>query len=151
MEIILLDKVKKLGNLGDKVTVKSGYARNFLLPKGKGVSATKKNIEFFKIRRDKLAEKLSKKINLAISISKKINKLKTITIISKAGEEGKLFGSIGKRDIATALISSGIEIQKNNIHLPKGNLRFIGEYKINIQLHHDICAKINISIIAKNN
>ena len=110
MQVILLDKVANLGSLGDQVNVKAGYARNFLVPQGKAVPATKKNIEFFEARRAELEAKLAEVLAAANARAEKINALETVTIVSKAGDEGKLFGSIGTRDIADAVTAAGVEV-----------------------------------------
>ncbi len=112
MQVILLDKVANLGNLGDQVKVKAGYARNYLVPQGKAVPATRKNVEFFEARRAELAAKLSEKLAAANARAEKINALGTVTITAKAGEESKLFGSIGARDIADAVTAAGVEVSK---------------------------------------
>lgn len=103
MQVILLDKVANLGSLGDQVNVKAGYARNFLVPQGKAVPATKKNVEFFEARRAELEAKLAEVLGAANARAEAINALGTVTIASKSGDEGKLFGSIGTRDIADSL------------------------------------------------
>ncbi|VAY02402.1 50S ribosomal protein L9 [Arsenophonus endosymbiont of Aleurodicus dispersus] len=149
MQIILLDKVENLGNLGDKVDVKSGYARNYLVPQGKAVPATKKNVEFFEARRAELEAKLAYVLTVAKSRAEKINSLATVTIASKVGDEGKLFGSIGTRDIAKAITAAGVKVVKSEVSLPNGVLRTIGEHEIIFQLHSDVFAKINVNIIAE--
>lgn len=113
MQVILLDKVANLGSLGDQVNVKAGYARNFLVLQGKAVPATKKNIEFFEARRAELEAKLAEVLAAANARAEKINALETVTIASKAGDEGKLFGSIGTRDIADAVTAAGVEVAKS--------------------------------------
>ena len=110
MQVILLDKVANLGSLGDQVNVKAGYARNFLVPQGKAVPATKKNVEFFEARRAELEAKLADVLSAAEARATKINELGSVTIASKAGDEGKLFGSIGTRDIAEAISAAGVEV-----------------------------------------
>ena len=115
MQVILLDKVANLGSLGDQVNVKAGYARNFLVPQGKAVPATKKNIEFFEARRAELEAKLAEVLAAANARAEKINALETVTIASKAGDEGKLFGSIGTRDIADAVTAAGVEVAKSEV------------------------------------
>lgn len=112
MQVILLDKVANLGSLGDQVNVKAGYARNFLVPMGKAVPATKKNVEFFEARRADLEAKLAETLSAAEARAVKINELATVTIASKAGDEGKLFGSIGTRDIADAVTAAGVAVTK---------------------------------------
>ena len=122
MEVILLEKVANLGILGDKVKVKAGYGRNFLVPFGKAVSATKANVEAFEARRAEL------------------------TITAKAGDEGKLFGSIGTRDLADAITAAGVEVAKSEIRMPTGPIRTIGEFDIALQLHTDVAATVKIFV-----
>ncbi|HGJ5864732.1 MAG TPA: 50S ribosomal protein L9 [Arsenophonus nasoniae] len=147
MEIILLDKVANLGSLGDQVDVKAGYARNFLVPQGKAVPATKKNVEFFEARRAELEAKLADVLAVAKGRAEKINSLATVTIASKAGDEGKLFGSIGTRDIAQAVTAAGVEVAKSEVRLPNGVLRTVGEHEVHFQVHSDVFAKLNVNII----
>ena len=115
MEIILLDKIANLGGLGDKVTVKSGYARNFLFPQGKAVPATKVNVEKFEQRRAELEAKIADQHAAAQARADKISALGEVTIASPAGDEGKLFGSVGTRDIADAITAAGVEVTKSEI------------------------------------
>ncbi|AKC32530.1 50S ribosomal protein L9 [Candidatus Pantoea carbekii] len=147
MEIILLSIVSKLGNVGDRVKVKAGYARNFLVPKGKAIPATKNNVALFEARKLELKAKLAKVLANARERAEKINALHTITISAKAGNEGKLFGSIGSRDIANTLIGQGINIAKNEIRLPNGVLRMIGKHEISFHLQHDVLAKLIVNIV----
>jgi large subunit ribosomal protein L9 len=131
MQIILLDKVANLGGLGDNVTVKSGYARNFLFPQGKAVPATKAGLAAANGRAAKIAE------------------LAQVTIASKAGDEGKLFGSVGTRDIADAITEAGVAVAKAEVKLPNGTLRETGEFEIDLQLHAEVIATIKVIIIAE--
>ncbi len=149
MEVILLDKIAKLGGLGDKVTVKSGYARNYLLPQGKAVFASKENIERFEARRAELEQKLAEQLSAAQARADKLAALKEVTIASKAGEEGKLFGSIGTRDIADAITEAGVEITKAEVRLPLGTIREVGEFDIVLHLHSDVDAEIKVIVIAE--
>ncbi len=146
MRVILLDQVSNLGRLGDKVNVKPGYARNFLLPKGKAAPATKKNIDLFEARRSELETKLADNLAAAAIKASKINALLTVTIASKAGSEGRLFGSIGTRDIAKAVTSAGIEIEKDVVRLPNGSLRTIGEHTVHFQVHREVSAQLNVVV-----
>lgn len=149
MEVILLDKIAKLGGLGDKVTVKSGYARNFLLPKGKAVFASKANVEHFEARRADLEKKLAEQLAAAEARAAKLTELAEITIASKAGDEGKLFGSIGTRDIADAITEAGVEVVKAEVRLPLGSIRETGEFDIVIHVHNDVDATIKVVVIAQ--
>ncbi|MCE1704390.1 50S ribosomal protein L9, partial [Enterobacter hormaechei] len=148
-QIILLDKVANLGSLGDQVNVKPGYARNYLVPQGKAVPATKKNIEFFEARRAELEANLANVLATAEARAEKINALGSVTIASKAGDEGKLFGSVGTRDIADAVTAAGVEVSKSEVRLPNGVLRTIGEHEVNFQVHSDVFAKLNVNIVAE--
>ena len=149
MEVILLDKIAKLGGLGDKVTVKSGYARNFLLPKGKAVFASKANVEHFEARRADLEKNLAEQLTAAQARAAKLTELAEVTIASKAGEEGKLFGSIGTRDIADAISEAGVEVVKAEVRLPLGSIRETGEFDIVIHVHNDVDATIKVVVIAQ--
>jgi large subunit ribosomal protein L9 len=120
MDIILLDKIANLGGLGDKVTVKSGYARNFLFPKGKAVPATKANLDKFEMRRAELEAKIADQLLSAQARADKIAALGEVTIASPAGDEGKLFGSVGTRDIADAITAAGVAVTKSEVKLPVG-------------------------------
>ncbi|KPD04262.1 50S ribosomal protein L9 [Moellerella wisconsensis] len=148
MQVILLDKVANLGSLGDQVNVKSGYARNFLVPQGKAVPATKKNIEFFEARRAELEAKLAEVLAAAHARAEQINALGTITLSSKAGDEGKLFGSIGTRDIADAVTAAGVTVAKSEVRLPNGVLRTTGDHEVHFQVHSDVFAQLNVKIVA---
>jgi len=149
MDVILLDKIANLGGLGDKVTVKAGYARNFLLPKGKAVVANKQNVELFEQRRAELEAKLADELAAAEVRAEKLNGLEEVVIVSKAGDEGKLFGSIGTRDIADAVTAAGVEVAKSEVRLPTGTLRNTGEYDIDVQVHSDVTATIKLSVVAE--
>ncbi|KYP97725.1 50S ribosomal protein L9 [Sodalis-like endosymbiont of Proechinophthirus fluctus] len=147
MQVILLDKITKLGNLGDQVNVKAGYARNFLVPQGKAVPATKKNVEYFEARRAELEAKLADVQAAAEARAAKINELGSVTIASKAGDEGKLFGSIGTRDIAGAITAAGVNVAKSDVRLPNGVLRTTGNHDVRIQVHSDVFATLNVVIV----
>ncbi len=149
MEIILLDKVANLGGLGDTVTVKAGFARNFLFPQGKAVPATKANVEKFEQRRAELEAKIAEQLQAAEARATKLAELGEVTIAAPAGEEGKLFGSIGTRDIADAVTAAGVELAKVEVKLPTCTLRETGEYDIDVQLHSDVMATVKIVVIAE--
>lgn len=149
MDVILLDKIANLGGLGDKVTVKAGYARNFLLPQGKAVVANKQNVELFEQRRAELEAKLADELAIAETRAEKLNGLEEVVIVAKAGDEGKLFGSIGTRDIADAVTAAGVEVVKSEVRLPTGTLRNTGEYDIDVQVHSDVTATIKLSVVAE--
>ncbi|SBT81960.1 50S ribosomal protein L9 [secondary endosymbiont of Trabutina mannipara] len=146
MQVILMVKVTNLGGVGEQVKVKTGYARNYLFPKGKAVPATKKNLESFDARRTELEAKM--KFILAANEERivKIKKLNSITILAKVGNKGKLFGSIGTRDIATAISNAGIKIAKNDVRLPNGVLRYVGRHEVIIHIG-EIFTKFNVVLV----
>jgi len=148
MEVILLEKVGKMGGLGDQVTVKAGFGRNYLVPHGKAVPATKANLESFGARRAELEKAAAEKLAECQARAEKLNELE-LSIVAKAGEEGKLFGSIGTRDIADAITESGIAVCKSEVRLPEGALRATGEFDIDIQLHSDVTAVIKVVVVAE--
>lgn len=147
MEVILLEKIANLGNLGDKVAVKAGYARNFLLPFGKATPATAANVEAFEARRAELEKNAAERKAEADARAAKLAEL-TVTITANAGEEGKLFGSIGTRDIADAVTAAGVEVEKSEVRLPEGPLRNVGEYDIVLHLHTDVEATVKLVVVA---
>ncbi|RTE66757.1 50S ribosomal protein L9 [Amphritea opalescens] len=148
MEVILLEKIGKLGSLGDKVTVKRGYGRNYLLPFGKAVPATAANLETFEARRAELESAANEKLNSAQTRADQLNEIE-LSIVAKAGEEGKLFGSIGTSDIADAISASGIEVAKSEVRLPEGALRTTGEFEVSIQLHPEVTAIVGIIVVGE--
>ncbi|XMR51186.1 50S ribosomal protein L9 [Escherichia coli] len=148
MQVILLDKIAKLGGLGDQVSVKAGYARNYLIPQGKAVMATKANIEAFG------AGSLSWKPNwlptkaAAEERAAKLGELAAVVIASKSGDEGKLFGSIGTRDVAEAITAAGVAVAKSEVRM--GNvLRNTGEYEVSFQVHSEVFAKVIVNVVAE--
>jgi large subunit ribosomal protein L9 len=148
MDVILLDKVGKLGDVGDKVTVNAGFGRNFLIPKGKALPATAANVADFEVRRAELeAVAKAKRIDAEERAAKLLDLL--VSIVTKAGDEGKLFGSIGTRDIADAITAAGVEVSKAEIRLPEGALREVGEYDIDVQLHSEVTQVIKLKIAAE--
>ncbi len=147
MEVILLEKIANLGNLGDKVAVKAGYARNFLLPFGKATPATAGNVEAFEARRAELEKVAAERKGEAEARAAKLAEL-TVTITANAGEEGKLFGSIGTRDIADAVTAAGVELEKSEVRLPEGPLRAVGEFDVAVQLHTDVEATVKLVVVA---
>ncbi|ABO88871.1 MULTISPECIES: 50S ribosomal protein L9 [Aeromonas] len=147
MQVILLDKIAKLGGLGDQVAVKAGYARNYLIPQGKAVMATKANIETFDARRAELEAKLAAGKAAAEERAAKLGELAAVVIASKAGDEGKLFGSIGTRDVADAITAAGVAVAKSEVRM--GNvLRNTGEYEVVVQLHADVKATVQVQVVA---
>lgn len=146
MDVILLEKVAKLGSLGDKVTVKSGYGRNFLIPQKKAVPATAANVETFEARRAELEKEATAKLANAEKRAEQLKELE-LTLAVKAGEDGKLFGSIGTRDLADLISSTGIEASKAEIRLPNGPLRTVGTFEITLQVHADVTTALTVHVV----
>lgn len=145
MQVILLEKVGKLGELGDKVAVKAGFGRNYLIPYGKAVPATSANVADFESRRAELEAAAVERRGGAEARAAKLAEV-SITIEAKSGEEGKLFGSVGTRDIAEAITAAGVEVSKSEVRLPNGVLREIGEFDVDVQLHSDITQIVKLTI-----
>ena len=148
MQVILLDKIARLGGLGDTVEVKSGFARNYLIPQGKAVMATKANVEMFEARRAELEAKLADVLAAAKARAVQVEALEGVVIESKSGDEGKLFGSIGTRDVADAITAAGVAVAKSEVRMPEGALRYTGEYEIAVQLHADVKTAVKIQVVA---
>lgn len=148
MEVILLETVAKLGDLGDKVSVKSGYGRNFLIPQRKAVPATAENIRLFEERRSELESAANEKLSEAKTRAEQIEAL-SISLTAQAGDEGKLFGSITVRDIAEAAEAQNVMIEKSEIRLPDGPLRELGDFEVVIHLHPEVDANLRVSIVAE--
>jgi large subunit ribosomal protein L9 len=148
MQVILLEKIGKLGNLGDQVNVKSGYGRNFLIPFGKAVPATKTNVAEFETRRAELEATAIEKRSTADVRAVKLAAL-AVTIGANAGDGGKLFGSIGTRDIADAVSAAGVEVNKSEVRMPEGPIRDLGSYDVAIQVHSDVVQAVSISVVAE--
>jgi len=149
MEIILLEKVVNLGNLGDKVNVKSGYARNFLIPQLKAVMATATKVAEFEARRAELEKVAADKLAAAQKRADALAKIEVV-ITHKAGDEGKLFGSVGTVDIAKAMTDAGSAVDKNEVRLPEGIIRQVGEYAIDVNFHADVTVVVNVSVVAED-
>lgn len=146
MQVILLEKVGGLGNLGDILNVKNGYARNFLIPQGKAKRATEANLKEFEARRAELEQRQAEILADAVARQEKLEG-QTITVAQKAGVDGRLFGSVTTADIAEAIKAQGIEVVKSNIRLPHGPLKTTGEYEIEVALHHDAVANIKVQVV----
>ncbi len=146
MEVILLEKVYKLGELGDKVNVKPGYGRNYLIPSGKAVSATKDNVAMFEARKAELEKQQQEALAAANSRAEKLQSV-AVTIARKAGSEGKLFGSVGTIDIAESVGAEGTELEKHEIRMPEGPIRATGEYEFDVQLHADVTTSIKVIVV----
>ncbi|ODS23761.1 50S ribosomal protein L9 [Candidatus Endobugula sertula] len=148
MEVILLERVGKLGGMGDKVAVKAGFGRNYLIPQGKALAATAANVAEFENRRAELEAAAATNKAEAEVRAAKLAEL-AVTIQANAGDEGKLFGSIGARDLADAITSAGVGVSKSEIHLPEGTLREVGEYDIGIQVHSEVTQVVKVTITAE--
>ncbi len=148
MDVILLEKVRNLGNLGDKVSVKSGYGRNFLIPQNKAVPATASNVASFEARRAELETEASELLSAAQARAEKLEVL-SVTIAGNAGDEGKLFGSIGTADIAAAVTATGVELSKAEVRMPEGAIRATGEYSVAVHLHVDVDSSVNVIVTAE--
>lgn len=148
MEVILLEKIERLGVLGDLVNVKSGYARNYLLPKGIAKLATAANVAEIEVRRAELEKLAAEAVSAAEARRDTITAL-NVSITAKSGTEGKLFGSIGNTDIADAVTAAGVELAKREVRLPDGPLRLAGDYEITLHLHTDVDAVLKLTIIAE--
>lgn len=147
MEVILLEKVANLGDLGDKVNVKAGYGRNYLLVQGKATAATAANIATFEARRAELEKAAVEKREQAEARAIQLSELE-VTITANTGDEGKLFGSIGTHDIADALTASGVEVNRSEVRLPYGTIRQTGEYDVTVHLHTDVEATVKLIVVA---
>jgi large subunit ribosomal protein L9 len=146
MEIILLQKVANLGNIGDRVEVKSGYGRNYLLPQGKATLATAENVAKFEARRSELEKAAREEIERAQARASKLEGFK-LTLGAKAGGEGKLFGSIGTSDIAEAAQKAGYDIERAEVRLPNGPIRQAGEHTVQLHLHTDVTVDLSVVVV----
>jgi large subunit ribosomal protein L9 len=148
MDVILLQKVENLGNLGDKVKVRAGYGRNFLIPHGKAKPATAANVAEFEKRRAELEKHATEMLSVAQERKAGLDG-KSITINAKAGQEGKLFGSVGTVDIAEALTAAGLKVERKEVRMPQGPIRMAGEHKVEIHLHTDVNVEVTITVVAE--
>jgi len=146
MQIILMEKVANVGQLGDVVKVKNGYARNFLIPQGKAKRATSANMAEFEVRRAEIEAADKAKLADAQARGEKLAGL-TVQIVQKAGVDGKLFGSVTNADIVDALKAQGFDVEKSQVRMPEGHLKQIGDYPLTIALHHDVTADITVSVV----
>lgn len=145
MDVILLEKLDNLGGLGDKVKVKGGYGRNYLIPTGKATPATPENVARFEARRAELEKAAAEALAAAEARRERLEGLE-ITITSKAGEEGKLFGSVGTGDIVRAVTDAGHAVEKHEVRLPEGAFRMVGEYEVMLHLHTDVNVAIRVNV-----
>ncbi len=148
MDVILLQKVANLGNIGDRVDVKSGYGRNYLLPEGKATLATPANVAKFEARRADLEKAASDELSSAEARAAALKEF-TLKIAAKAGNEGKLFGSIGTSDIAEACSAQGHKISRSEVRLPAGPIRMVGDHQVTLHLHADVDVQLQLSVVAE--
>lgn len=148
MNIILLEKINKLGQLGDQVSVKAGFGRNFLIPQGKALPATEANVKMFEGRRAELEAAAAESLGAATARAEGLND-KEVVIVRKAGDEGRMFGSVTNGDIAEALTAAGANVEKREVRMPEGAIRELGEYDIAIHLHTDVNATVKIIVEAE--
>lgn len=148
MQVILLEKIDNVGSLGDLVDVKSGFARNFLLPQGKAEMATKDNVEAFAARRAELEKQQAEGLAAAKGRAASLEGL-SVTITSRSGTEGKLFGSVGTEEIRAAIVEAGVEVEKKEIRMPDGPLRNIGEHPIVLHLHTDVDSQVTVVVVGE--
>jgi large subunit ribosomal protein L9 len=148
MNVILLERLTNVGDLGDEVNVKAGFARNFLFPQGKAVRSTKVNRAVFEERRVELERAANEQLGEAQGRAEKLQEL-VITYVAKAGEEGKLYGSVGTKDIADLVTAEAIEVSKSEIRLPEGVIRTTGEFDVDVQLHSDVTVSIKLNVVAE--
>jgi large subunit ribosomal protein L9 len=149
MNVILLDKVENLGDIGDLVTVKPGYGRNFLLPQGKATLATKDNIAAVEARRAELEKAAAEELAAAKDRAKLIDGMELV-VPANAGEEGKLFGSVGPIDICDAFEKVGVDVERSEVRMPEGPIHELGEYEIGVHLHADVNVNINLKVVAED-
>lgn len=148
MEVILLEKIRNLGNLGDKIEVRGGYARNYLIPYGKAVLATKVNLASFEAKRAEFEKSQAEKLAAALVRKEKLAALAHVVVAAQAADEGRLYGSVGPREIADAIIKQGIDVLKSEVRMPLGPIREVGEKTLSIQLHTDVIADLVIKVVA---
>jgi large subunit ribosomal protein L9 len=148
MEVILLEKIENLGGIGERVKVRAGYGRNFLVPQGKATLATAENIAAFEVRRSELEAKEAGALTQAQARAEKVRELK-LFLRAKAGTEGKLFGSIGTADIAEAAEAAGVPLERSEVRLHEGPIRALGEHEVEIHLHSEVSVPITVTVEAE--
>ena len=148
MQIILLDKVANVGNLGDVVKVKAGYARNFLIPRGMAKRATPENLKLLEEKRSELERAAGEKLAAAQAIAGKIEG-SALRIVQKAGVDGRLFGSVGSADIVEALKTQGVTLEKSQVRMPSGPLKIVGEHPVTIAIHTDVVAHVTVNVVGE--
>lgn len=148
MNVILLEKINKLGDLGDQVSVKAGFGRNYLLPQGKALPATEANVKMFEERRAELEAAAAESLGAANARAEALSG-KEVVIVRKAGDEGRMFGSVTNTDVAEALTAAGNEVAKREVRMPEGAIRELGEYEIEIHLHTDVNTTVKVIVEAE--
>jgi large subunit ribosomal protein L9 len=148
MDVILLEKVENLGIIGDRVKVRSGYGRNFLLPRGKATLATPSNIAVFEARRAELEAKQADELKSAQARGASVSQL-VVRIAAKAGTEGKLYGSLGTVDISEACTAAGVPLKRSEVRLPSGPLRTLGDHEVEVHLHTDVTVQLKLTVVAE--
>ena len=148
MNVILLEPINRLGGLGEEVVVKPGFARNYLLPQGKAVRATEDNRRLFEQRRMELAEAAQDRLILAEERARQLSEI-NVAIVVKAGDEGKLYGSVGAQEISQALMEQGVEVHKREVILSEGPIRVVGDHEVNLHLHSEVSIALPISVVAE--
>ncbi len=148
MQVILLERVVNLGNLGDIVKVKDGYGRNYLIPQGKAKRATEANKAEFAVRRAELEKQQAEQLTAAQARGEKLAGF-TLQISQKAGVDGRLFGSVTNGDIAEQLTAQGFEVAKSEVRMPNGPLKAIGDHSVSVALHHDVVVEITVSVLGE--
>lgn len=145
MQVILLEKIRNLGDLGETVNVKSGFGRNFLIPHGKAVFATERNVELFESRRDELEAKAAKCLSEAEAVAKQLEAL-ALQLDVLSSDEGKLYGSIGPNEVAKAIADAGVEISRKDVIMPLGAIHEVGVHQVDVQLHSDVNVTLNVTV-----
>ncbi len=148
MNVILLEKINKLGELGDQVSVKAGFGRNYLIPQGKALPATEANVKMFEARRAELEAAAAEAVSAANSRAETLEG-KEVVIVRKAGDEGRMFGSVTNADVAEALTAAGTGVEKREVRMPEGAIRELGEYDIEIHLHTDVNTTVKVIVEAE--
>jgi len=148
MNVILLERMNNLGDLGEEVVVKPGFARNYLIPKGKAVRATADNRAVFEQRRAELEKIADARLGEARARAATLEGM-SITMVVRAGEEGKLYGSVGTQDIADAVTEKGVPVERSEVRLPEGTIRSLGDYEVDLQLHSDVIVTIQMAVVAE--
>jgi len=146
MQVILLERIRNLGDLGDEVTVRGGYGRNYLIPQGRAVRATGEEREAFEARRAELEKRAREQLQEAEERARALDGTR-VTIAARAGEEGRLYGSVSPRDIVDALAAEGFRVERHEVQMPHGPIREVGEYEVELHLHTDVVATIEVAVI----